>query len=57
MLGALGEMDRVFNMGVGMILAVRPEDADAVTERLVGGGVNAWAAGAVREGISKVALE
>lgn len=53
---ARDEMFRTFNMGVGMILVVRPDDADTVLEQL-GGGVHAWAAGAVREGIAKVVLE
>lgn len=44
------EMFRVFNMGVGMLAAVRPEEADAVVERLRDRGEAAWIAGEVVEG-------
>ena len=44
------EMFRVFNMGVGMLASVRPEEADAVVERLRDRGEAAWIAGEVVEG-------
>lgn len=45
-----GEMDRVFNMGVGMIVVARPEHADAVLERAASQGCGAWAIGRVEAG-------
>jgi len=50
------EMYRTFNMGVGMILVVAPEDADSVVERLRGAGEDAWIAGVVAEGATPVVL-
>jgi len=44
------EMFRVFNMGVGMIVIVDPEDADAVAEGLAEGGEGSWILGEVVEG-------
>ncbi len=44
------EMDRVFNMGVGMIAVVRPADADAVQTRVRESGVEAWRIGRVEAG-------
>jgi phosphoribosylformylglycinamidine cyclo-ligase len=45
-----GEMFRVFNMGVGMLVAVHGSEADALVERLRSGGEAAWIAGEVVEG-------
>jgi phosphoribosylformylglycinamidine cyclo-ligase len=45
-----GEMFRVFNMGVGMLVAVHASEADALVERLRAGGEAAWIAGEVVEG-------
>ena len=47
------EMLRVFNMGVGMIVLVAPEDVDRVLEGLSPGGGPAWVMGEVeaREGV------
>jgi len=45
-----GEMDRVFNMGVGMIAVVRAEDAEAVATRIQVSGVEAWPIGTVEAG-------
>ncbi len=45
-----GEMDRVFNMGIGMIAAVRPEDAAEVVAAVVASGLNAWRIGSVEAG-------
>ncbi len=44
------EMDRVFNMGVGMIAVVRPQDADAVAARVRESGVDVWRIGRVEAG-------
>jgi phosphoribosylformylglycinamidine cyclo-ligase len=44
------EMDRVFNMGVGMIAIVPPADADAVVAALAAAGENAWVLGAIERG-------
>lgn len=47
---ARNEMDRVFNMGVGMIVVVDPSDADAVAEAAAGAGIGSWRIGTVRAG-------
>lgn len=44
------EMDRVFNMGVGMIAVVRPDDADAVASAVEAKGVEVWTLGSVEPG-------
>jgi len=44
------EMDRVFNMGIGMVVVVSPTDADAVVEDLGVAGERAWILGRVEEG-------
>jgi phosphoribosylformylglycinamidine cyclo-ligase len=44
------EMDRVFNMGVGMIAVVAPDAADGVIAELEGRGEGAWRLGTIREG-------
>ena len=41
------EMDRVFNMGVGMIAIVPPAEADPVVRSLVAAGESAWVMGEV----------
>ena len=48
--GGIGdaEMFRVFNMGVGLMLVVSPDDADAVLASLSDSGDHAWIAGEVR---------
>jgi len=43
------EMFRVFNMGVGMVAVVSPDDADAVVRTLQKGDVDAWVLGRVVE--------
>ncbi|MDX1493048.1 MAG: phosphoribosylformylglycinamidine cyclo-ligase [Longimicrobiales bacterium] len=45
-----GEMDRVFNMGVGMIVVVDPSDADAIHAAAAEAGMEAWTVGSVVEG-------
>jgi len=47
---ALEEMDRVFNMGVGMIVVVDSSDAATVVDAAMDGGVEAWTIGAIEEG-------
>ncbi len=42
------EMERVFNMGIGMVLVVAPHDADRVRQQLVDLGHAAWMIGTVR---------
>ncbi len=44
------EMDRVFNMGVGMIAVVDPSEAEAVRQASSARGMGAWVIGAVEEG-------
>ena len=44
------EMQRVFNMGIGMVLIVRPGEADSVQEAVSKRGIPAWVIGQVREG-------
>ena len=44
------EMDRVFNMGVGMVAVVDPVDADAVLDRLRAAGEAVWLLGEVQPG-------
>ena len=44
------EMYRVFNMGVGMLVAVASEEADGLVSRLRGRGEEAWVAGEVVRG-------
>lgn len=44
------EMDRVFNMGLGMVLVVAPFYADSIRAQLTECGVDNWTIGFVREG-------
>lgn len=44
------EMDRVFNMGVGMIAVVRPEDADHIAGAVTAHGIDVWPIGTVEPG-------
>jgi phosphoribosylformylglycinamidine cyclo-ligase len=44
------EMFRVFNMGVGMIAVVQPDEAAGLVERLNAAGESAWVCGEVVEG-------
>jgi phosphoribosylformylglycinamidine cyclo-ligase len=52
-----GEMYRAFNMGVGMVAAVGPEDADGVVRALRAAGETAWIAGEAVPGAGKVILD
>jgi phosphoribosylformylglycinamidine cyclo-ligase len=51
------EMFRVFNMGVGMVVIVPPENADAIVRCADVAGVAAWALGEVRAGNGNVVLD
>ena len=50
------EMDRVFNMGVGYVLIVRPAFADAVKRKLQGYGETVYTLGEIKKGTGKVKL-
>ncbi|GEM_PF-3208 len=54
---APGEMERVFNMGVGMTAIVAGDAADAALGLLAGKGVGAWVAGEVTAGTGAARLE
>jgi phosphoribosylformylglycinamidine cyclo-ligase len=43
------EMRRTFNLGVGLVVAVRPEDAQAVADAIRGAGESVWTLGKVIE--------
>jgi phosphoribosylformylglycinamidine cyclo-ligase len=45
---ALHELEKTFNMGVGMVAMVAPESVDAALGRLRARGVDAWALGEAR---------
>ena len=44
------EMDRVFNMGIGMIVITAPDDAERVLDAAEAAGVDAWRIGSVEPG-------
>ena len=46
---ALPELEKTFNMGVGMVAMVAPESVDATVRRLASRGVDAWVLGEARE--------
>ncbi len=50
--GSIGEHDmyNTFNMGIGMVLAVDPSDADKALAALAAAGENAWVIGEVASG-------
>ena len=50
------EMYRVFNMGIGMVLIVRPYYGDHIMHQISRHGVGCWAIGEVRAGEPKVTL-
>jgi phosphoribosylformylglycinamidine cyclo-ligase len=61
-LGAAGavtrdELFRAFNMGVGMMVLVSPEDRDGVIAAAAAAGIKAWQAGDVVPGSGTVRLE
>ncbi len=45
---ALAEMERTFNMGLGMVAVIAPQDVDRAIDVLALRGVDAWACGNVR---------
>jgi phosphoribosylformylglycinamidine cyclo-ligase len=49
--GGIGqdEMERVFNMGVGMVAVVGADDADRAVDLVNARGVRAWRAGEVTQ--------
>ncbi len=51
------EMYRVFNMGIGYVLAVRPAFADSITTHLIQSGEQAIVIGEVGKGTGKVHLK
>jgi len=51
------EMYRVFNMGIGMVLAVAEEKADEIVQALIEAGENALVIGRVTAGEGKVELK
>ena len=53
---AAAEMERVFNMGVGMVAVVGAHDAGPALARLASRGVPAWLAGEVTEGAGAARL-
>ncbi len=50
------EMYRVFNMGLGFVLAVRPKSADAVVRRLQRAGEQACVIGRIRRGRGRLEI-
>ena len=50
------EMFRVFNMGVGMVVIVAPENADLIVRGADGSGVGAWVMGEIQPGSGDVIL-
>ena len=53
---AAQEMERTFNMGVGMIAVIPPDDVDRALAVLLGRKVPAWVMGEVRTGTGTVQL-
>jgi len=51
------EMFRVFNMGVGMVLIVAPENADVIVRKSDEAGIGAWQMGEVRKGSGNVVID
>ncbi|MEE3219985.1 MAG: AIR synthase-related protein, partial [Planctomycetota bacterium] len=49
-----GEMDRVFNMGIGLVVVVSPYYAESVRQQISGFGLENWVIGQVVEGVTGV---
>jgi phosphoribosylformylglycinamidine cyclo-ligase len=49
------EMDRVFNMGIGLVLVVSPHYADSIRRQLADCSVETWLIGRIEEGRGGVA--
>jgi len=54
---AAAEMDRVFNMGIGFCLIVRPTFADAIARKLTGFGERVYRLGEIQRGKGRVVLK
>lgn len=52
-----GEMRRVFNLGIGMLVVVPPRDAGAVRAAAAAADVESWIVGAVQAGAGRVLWE
>jgi phosphoribosylformylglycinamidine cyclo-ligase len=50
------EMESTFNMGIGMLAMVTPEDADRAMAFLAGRGIETWRVGEVIEGTGQVQM-
>jgi len=50
------EMERVFNMGIGMVLLVSPYYAESIRHQLAHAGVSSWQIGQAVEGPREVVL-
>jgi phosphoribosylformylglycinamidine cyclo-ligase len=50
------EMEATFNMGIGMLAVVAPEDSERAVAFLRNRGVDAWVAGELVEGVGNVTL-
>ncbi len=51
------EMLRTFNMGLGLVLAVAPGEAQAATSLLATRGLDAWVVGGVEKGVGEATCE
>ena len=51
------EMDRVFNMGVGLVLVVRPHFAESIRSQMTRCGLESWPIGRVEQGPRGVAWD
>lgn len=47
---AADEMRRVFNMGIGLVLVVRPYFLDSIQQQLAKAGLRSWAIGRIEQG-------
>jgi phosphoribosylformylglycinamidine cyclo-ligase len=54
---ASDELERTFNMGVGMLALIKSPDADAAVDMLADRGIDAWIAGRVLAGDGSARLE
>jgi phosphoribosylformylglycinamidine cyclo-ligase len=50
------EMESTFNMGIGMLAVVTPEDADRTLAFLAGRGIESWQVGEIIEGTGNVQM-
>jgi phosphoribosylformylglycinamidine cyclo-ligase len=51
------EMDRVFNMGIGLVLVVRPFFAESIQQQLAEHGLDSWPIGDITPGSQEVTWE